>query len=164
MAYLKPEKLTFHIPGLVHLPVSRDFMGCAFTQKIHKLAKALHERGHTVILYGAEGSDESICTKFVQTHTLKDIRDTWGSGDNRTRCKGLGYDWQAEGFRHDINKTPTPLTQRFNNTVGATIYANSEPDHFLLLSQGWYQKQLADIAGLELTVESGIGYRLRVDL
>jgi hypothetical protein len=57
-------------------------MGCAFTQKIVKLSKMLLSLGHEVILYGAEGSDAP-CTEFVQTHTLSEIRQEWGSGDNR---------------------------------------------------------------------------------
>lgn len=152
-------KKTFHILGLVHLPVSKQFLGCAFTMKIWRLSKALHKRGHTVYLYGAEGSDESICTELIQTHTMRDIRQTWGSGDNRDVCTGLGYDWKREGFRHDINGEPTTLRQRFNRTVVREINKRKSDDDFLLISQGAYQKPIADAVGLELSVESGIGYR-----
>jgi len=102
------KKYTIHLLGLCHLPVSERYMGCAFTQKIVKLSKMLLDLGHKVILYGAESSDAP-CSEFVQTHTLNDIKDTWGEGDNRFE---LGYDWETKGFKHDFNTLKTELTQQ----------------------------------------------------
>jgi len=149
------KKYRFHLLGLAHLPVSREYMGCAYTQKIYKLSKMLVSLGHHVILYGAEGSDAP-CTKFVQTHTLHDIRQAWGSGDNRFT---IGYDWQAEGFRHDFSAPHTETTQKYYQACIANINACKQPDDFLLLSQGIYQRSISNEVGLWLTCEPGIGYR-----
>jgi glycosyltransferase involved in cell wall biosynthesis len=130
-------------------------MGCAFTQKIVKLSKMLLSLGHEVILYGAEGSDAP-CTEFVQTHTLSEIRQEWGSGDNRFE---LGYDWQQEGFRHDFNTTKAAVTHRYYRMAARAINERKNDDDFLLLMQGVYQKPIADDVGLYLTCEPGIGYR-----
>ena len=145
----------FHLLGLVHLPVSERYMGCAFTQKIVKMSKMLLNLGHEVYLYGAESSDAP-CTEFIQTHTLSDIRQEWGDGDNRF---DIGYDWKGWGFRHDFNKTRTKTTLKFNDSAAVGINARKRDDDFLLLMQGVYQKPVADMVNLWLTTEPGIGYR-----
>lgn len=144
----------FHYPGLVHLPISEAYMGCAFTQKIVKLSKMLLSLGHEVYLYGCEGSDAP-CTEFVQTHTLQDIRDAWGDPGND---EGLGYDWRKWNFRHDFNADRKPVTlKHYANTIAA-INARKHPDDFLLLPQGHYHKPISDAVTLWLTCEPGVGY------
>jgi glycosyltransferase involved in cell wall biosynthesis len=145
----------FHLLGLVHLPCSKKYMGCAFTQKNHKLARMLLSLGHEVIYYGAEGSDVP-CTEFVQTHTLSDIRREWGSGDNRFE---IGYDYFRLGFRHDFNAERTETTKKFNATCIEQINRRKRPDDFLLITQGQYQRPIDQGVNLFLTCEPGIGYR-----
>lgn len=151
----KPEHYRFHILGLVHLPTSEEYMACAFTQKNVKLCKMLLEMGHEVWLYGAENSTAP-CTKFVETHKLTDIRKAWGDGDNRFE---IGYDWHRGQFRHDINDKKKPVTMQYYAHAINTINKFKKPDDFLVLTQGMYQKPIADATKLYLTVESGIGYR-----
>ena len=145
----------FHLPGLVHLPVSEQYVSCAFTQKIVKLSKMLLSLGHEVFLYGSEGSDAP-CTEFIQTHTLRDIRRDWGSGDNRF---AIGYDWKRDGFHHDLSDAPTHTTIKFRINTARAINERKRPDDFLLLMQGLYHKPIADEVGLWMTCEPGIGYR-----
>jgi len=71
------RKFKFHFLGLVHLPCSPRYNACAYTQKNIKLAKMLSSLGHEVVYYGAEGSDVA-CSRFVQTHTLRDLRQDYG--------------------------------------------------------------------------------------
>lgn len=146
---------TFHLLGLAHLPVSEKYMACAFTQKIVKMSKMLLKMGHTVYLYGAEGSDAP-CTEFVQTHTLKDIRDAWGSGDNRFE---IGYDWKNNEFRHDFNTEKTKTTRKYYQNCILEINKRKKEDHYLLITQGKYQQPIDKGVGLYLTIEPGIGYR-----
>lgn len=155
MESLRTGKHRFHLLGLVHLPVTRRYMGCAFTQKIVKMADMLLSLGHEVYLYGAEGSDTN-CTEFIQTHTLNDIRDAWGEGDNRFE---IGYDWKRHGFRHDFNAKLTQATIKFNRVAAQEIVARKRDDDFLLVMQGVYQKPVSDVVNLWLTLEPGIGYR-----
>ena len=134
---------------------------CAFTQKNRKLAKMLTSLGHEVFFYGSEGSDvEEYCNSdklhFVQTHTLQDIRDAWGSGDNRFE---IGYDWHSIDFRHDFSGEKTPATIKFYTKVIDYINSNKRPDDFLLNSMGYYYKGVDDNVNLFLSCESGIGYR-----
>lgn len=149
------SKYRFHLLGLVHLPTSEEYSSCAFTQKNVKMCKMLLDLGHEVYLYGAEGSTAP-CTKFIQTHTLKDIRETWGDGDNRF---DIGYNWHRGQFRHDINEQKQPVTLKYYANAIHNINAIKKPDDFLMVTQGMYQKVIDDGVGLYLTIESGIGYR-----
>jgi glycosyltransferase involved in cell wall biosynthesis len=149
------RKLVFHIPGLVHLPCKKEYMGCAFTQKILNLVKMLKSLGHTVYFYGAEGSDLP-ADEIIITHTLKDIRQEWGEEDNRFE---IGYNWREKNFKHDINQKKTETTLKFYQNTINEINKRKKPDHFILLPQGYYHKPIADAVGLYLTCEPGIGYR-----
>lgn len=150
------SKFRFHILGLVHLPTSEEYMGCAFTQKNVKLCKMLMDLGHEVYLYGAEGSNAP-CTEFIQTHSLQDIRDAWGEGDNRFE---IGYNWKETQFKHDINESEkTPATKKFYANSVAEINRRKKADDFLVITQGTYQRPVDKEVNLFLTVESGIGYR-----
>lgn len=145
----------FHLLGLVHLPCSKTYMSCAFTQKNFKLAQMLLSLGHEVIYYGAEGSTVP-CTEFVQTHSLKEIHQAWGDGDNRFE---IGYDWTQTDFRHDFNTERKQVTKKFYQKAIDQILSRKQPDHFLLCTQGAYHSPIADAAKLFLTCEPGIGYR-----
>lgn len=155
------KKYRFHLLSLVHLPQSKEYLSCAFTQKNRKLAKMLCSLGHEVFFYGGEGSDvEEYCNSknlhFIQTHTLKDIRDDYGDGDNRFE---LGYDWKNQDFRHDLNSARKPSTIKFYKKCIEEISRVKKDDDFLLCTQGGYHKPIADAVGLRLVCESGIGYR-----
>lgn len=151
----KKQHYRFHIPAYVHLPVSEKYMGCAFTQKIVKLSKMLMAQGHEVFIYGAEGSDVP-CTEFIQTHTLADIAQEWGDGDNRFE---IGYDYKNGQFRHDFNSEKTPTTLKFYIKCIAEISKRKRDDDFLLIMQGKYHKPIYETLKMYLTCEPGIGYR-----
>lgn len=149
------KKFRFHYLGLVHLPISERYMGCAFTQKVVKLSKMLLSLGHEVILYGAEGSDAP-CSEMVVTHSLRDIRDAWGEGDNRFE---IGYNWKSKDFKHDFNKPRKLATLKFYASCVNEITKRKKPDDFLLLSMGSYHRPVDLGVKLFLTCEPGIGYR-----
>jgi len=151
----RKRKFRFHIPAYVHLPCSREYMGCAFTQKVYKLAQMLLSLGHEVFIYGAEDSDVP-CTEFIQTHTLQDIREEWGEGDNRF---DIGYDWKNKGFKHDFNTGRTVTTVKFYKNCIEEINKRKRADDFLLIMQGIYHRPIDQGVKLFLTCEPGIGYR-----
>ena len=89
---------TFHLLGLSHLPASKEYAACAFTNKNVKMARMLCSLGHTVYMYGAKTTtgnfdiDEYVNSEnfhFVETHTVQDIAKSFGSGDSRFE---IGYD------------------------------------------------------------------------
>lgn len=152
------RKFRFHLISLAHLPQNREMMACAFTQKARKLSAMLTSLGHEVFFYGSEGSDveEYANCHLVQTHTLKDIAQDYGDGDNRF-C--IGYDYKNGEFRHDFNKERKPSTLKFYDTCIQEIARRKRPSDFLLLMQGSYHNPVRDKAGLYLNCEPGIGYR-----
>jgi glycosyltransferase involved in cell wall biosynthesis len=157
-----PEHFRFHLLSLVHLPQSKEYLSCAFTQKNRKLAKMLTSLGHEVFFYGSESSDvEEYCNSdklhFIQTHTLADISKDWGDGDNRFE---IGYNWHNVDFRHDFNTNPKKSsTMKFYDVTINYINKHKKPDDFFLNTMGYYFKNVEDAVGLFLSCESGIGYR-----
>lgn len=116
----------------------------------------LTDMGHTVFFYGAEGSSMP-CTEFIQTHTLKDIRDAWGDGDNRFE---IGYDWKNTQFRHDLNQAEKEeVTKKYYQNAIDEINKRKRNDDFLVITQGVYQRPIDQGVNLYLTIETGIGYR-----
>jgi glycosyltransferase involved in cell wall biosynthesis len=156
------NKYTFHLLGLAHLPTSKNYLSCAFTQKNIKLSKMLCDLGHTVYLYGARGTDKlddyvnSDNFHFVETHTVADIARDYGNGDNRFE---LGYNWKIQDFKHDMNGERVSSTLKFYAKAIEEINKIKQPDDFLLATQGQYHRPIADGVKLFLTCESGIGYR-----
>lgn len=151
------RRFRFHYIGNTHLPVTLEYNACAFTQKIHKLCGMLLKLGHEVVLYAAEGTNAP-CTELVITHTLEEIRDTFG--DHPPADDPLGYEWRTShgGFRHDFDHK-LPLSTHFDTVCVREIRARAKPDDFLLLSMGYYQKPIADALNMFLVCEPGIGYR-----
>lgn len=159
------QKYRIHLLGLAHLPTTKEYMSCAFTQKNRKLAKMLTDAGHDVIFYGAEGSLKDLheyaghgkgAITVVETHTLADIAQDYGDGDNRFE---IGYNWKNTDFRHDFNTDRKPSTLKYYANTINYILENKQDDDILFLTQGYYQKPIADAVNLFLTVEGGIGYR-----
>jgi glycosyltransferase involved in cell wall biosynthesis len=120
--------------------------------------------GHTVFLYGARSREDapledyvqSETFNFVETHTVREIAQTFGTGDNRYE---VSYPWPEMDYRHDFSGARMPITHRFYAACIDKISKTAQPDHFLLCTQGYYHKPIADALGLYLTVEPGIGYR-----
>jgi glycosyltransferase involved in cell wall biosynthesis len=160
--------MRFFMLGYSHLPASRIFTSCAFSNKNFKLAKMLCGLGHEVVYFGARGeSHEPLIEEyinsdrfsFVETHTLKDIRDDWGEGYNLPDANGIGYPWKRNQFRNDFNQDRKPSTKKFYAACIDYINKHKKEDDFLLLMQGYYHKPIDDAVGLYLTCEPGIGYR-----
>lgn len=157
------KKYRFHHLGLVHLPLSREYMSCAFTQKLVKLNQMLLDQGHEIFYYGCRSNNwspeeyyNSDNFHFVETHDLFDIRNDYGVGDNRFE---VGYDWTNTDFKHDFNAERKQSTLKFYNNCIDKINKVKKPDDFLLCTQGYYHKPISDKVNLFLTCEPGIGYR-----
>lgn len=137
--------MKFHLLGLAHIPTSREFMACAYSQKVLKLSSMLMSLGHEVIFYGNELSQVQ-CTEFVPVL----------SEAERVACYGE-YDWHKEFFRHD---PADAAHQAFNANAIREIARRAGPREYLLCPMGNYQQSIAEAAermGI-MAVESGIGY------
>jgi glycosyltransferase involved in cell wall biosynthesis len=135
--------MRFHCPGLPHTVTSPEYNACAFTQKVLKLCKGLHQAGHTVIHYGHEESQVE-CSEHVTVSTNADLQEAYGS-----------YDWRREFFRHN---TGDAAYRNFMARAVPAIADRKRPGDFLLIPFGWGHAALCDANKDIHVVESGIGY------
>jgi len=135
-------KPALHILGLAHTETTREYMACAYTQKVWKMCKMMKALGYEVYHYGTEGSNPD-STENVQVL----------SRATQFECY-KGYDWRKESFKHD----PTDLAYRtFDENAIREINKRKRPRDLLLISMGNYQKPIFDKVGM-MGVEMGIGY------
>jgi len=139
------KALRFHLLGLAHIPTTREYQNCAYTQKIVKLGRMLTELGHDVTFYGDEGSDV-MCREFVPVLSEAD----------RLACYGE-YDWRREPFREGTGDDAAH--RAFDVATIREIGARKQAGDILLCSMGLRNKGIADAVGADMhIVESGIGY------
>lgn len=126
-----------------HTVTSPEYNACAFTQKVLKLCKGLHDAGHEVIHYGHEESQVT-CSEHVTVSFNRDLEAAYGS-----------YDWRKEFFRHDTNDV---AYRNFSDRCNAELRLRKQPGDFLLIPFGWGHKTICEANQDVHVVESGIGY------
>jgi len=49
--------MRFHVVALPHTQVTKEYAGCAFTEKVRRFVMMMKAQGHTVYLYAGEQSE-----------------------------------------------------------------------------------------------------------
>ena len=136
--------MRFHALGVQHTVTSKDYVACAFTQKVLKFCSMMTLRGHTVIHYGHEDSDVE-CTEHVNVLSRGDYNDTYGAHDFRSKL-----------FTFDLNDA---AYQTFNKNAIHEINDRKHPGDILLAFWGSGHQSICAGAGEGMkVVEPGIGY------
>ena len=136
--------MRFHALGVQHTVTSKDYVACAFTQKVLKFCSMMTLRGHTVIHYGHEDSDVE-CTEHVTVLRREDYNRTYGD-----------HDFRSNLFKFDTNDD---AYKTFNGNAIREINERKQPGDILLAFWGAGHQAICDGAGSGMkVVEPGIGY------
>lgn len=132
----------FHIPALPHTKTNRDYMHCAYSQKILKFCQMMTSLGHEVFHYGAEGSQ--IDGEHITVITDKEQQFYFGPHKPQEL---YNCDWTGTA----------PYWPLINLRTVTEIKKRMQPTDFLCITMGLLQKPISDRLPL-LAVETGIGY------
>lgn len=136
-------KFRFHVLSLAHTVTSKEYVSCAYTQKVYKFCQMMKERGHTIYLYAHENSDAA-CDELVPVTNDSVLIETYGE-----------YDWKKNQFKHNTGD----LAQKtFNQNAIKEITARKQSGDFLLCFWGFGHEPVADAHPDLIPVEPGIGY------
>ena len=131
-----------HVIGLPHTRSNKEYTACAFTQKLIKFCKMMHDIGHTVYHYGTEGSDV-VCTEHVDVVSNEMFDRVY---------KGI-----PKNGPYDLEPHEELYTEFMKNTIRG-IGERKRPCDFILPFWGVGVKPVCDAHPDLITVEPGIGY------
>jgi len=137
------KKLTFHVLGLPHTITNKDFVACAYTQKVWKFCKMMGKRGHTLYHYGHKKSNPPYAEN-VTVITDEIWNKVYGSHDYKSKL--FTYNIQDEAY------------QTFYKNAIKEIYKRKKENDFILPFWGSGVKPICDAHSDLITVEPGIGY------
>lgn len=83
--------MRFHCVGLAHTITHKDYVACAFTQKVLKFCAMMSRRGHVIYHYGHERSEVE-CFEHITVTTDAMLKGAYGD-----------YNFNVEFFKYDTN-------------------------------------------------------------
>ena len=136
--------MRFHCLAIQNTVTSKDYVACAFSQKVLKFCAMMTRRGHTVIHYGHEDSQVE-CTEHVTVISRDKFNETYGNFDYKKNI--LRFDPKSEA------------SKEFEQNAIREVNARKQPGDWLLAFWGDGHKSICDGAGFGMKVcEPGIGY------
>ena len=135
--------MKLHVLAIPHTITSKEYLSCAFTQKVLKFCQMMKD-DYEIIHYGHEESEVE-CTERVKTTTNADLIKAYGK-----------YDWKKQFFKHN---TGDHAHQVFYQKASVELKKRVKKGDAILCFWGSGHKQVADeFKDQCLIVEPGIGY------
>ncbi len=132
--------MRFHIVALPHTQVTKEFAGCAFTEKVRRFCIMMHNLGHEVFLYAGE-TVEAPVTELITCVADSKRKEAVATVPHYTQFPFNG-----------------PLWDEFNANAIKAIGKRIQKQDFICLIGGSAQKPIADAFPAHLSVEFGVGY------
>jgi glycosyltransferase involved in cell wall biosynthesis len=132
--------MRFHIVALPHTQVTKEFAGCAFTEKVRRFCMMMSDLGHEVFLYAGE-TVEAPVTELI----------TCVNEDQRAAAVATVPHYTQYPFNGG-------LWWNFNTKAIEGIRERIQKKDFICLIGGSAQKDIADAFPNHLSVEFGVGY------
>ena len=133
--------MRFHVISLPHTNTTKEFVSCAYTEKVRRFCNMMKSLGHTVYLYGGTKNEADV-DEFITCIPEED------------RAEFVGDKHFADVIFSSSNK----YWQMFNNKAIVEISKRIEQKDFICLIGGNCQKPIADFFPGHMSVEFGIGY------
>lgn len=133
--------MRLHVVSLPHTQTTKDFVVCAFTEKVRKFCDMMSARGHEVILYAGEQNEANV-SELVTVITEEE------------RLAFLDGKFYVDA---DFNPLQ-PTWVKFNNNVIDGIKARAQERDIVCLIGGTSHEPIATALPNMMCVEFGIGY------
>jgi glycosyltransferase involved in cell wall biosynthesis len=141
----KEPRMRFHVVSLPHTQTTKEYLPCAYTQKVINFCRMMKSLGHEVLLYASEENDAP-CDELITAITKDEQRKTLKAND-----------WKKDFFAIDWD-SKLPYWKTMNEATIAAMRTRLRPRDFICLIGGNCQKPIADAYPSYQTVEFGIGY------
>jgi len=133
--------MRFHVLALPHTQVTKEYAGCAFTEKVRRFCMMMNKLGHEVYLYAGE-QNEAPVTELITCITEAE------------RAEAVG----DQHFTSTSWDNTLPHWQIFNANIIEGLKQRLQPQDFICAIGGSSQKPIADAFPNHMTVEFGVGY------
>lgn len=134
--------MRFHIVALPHTQVTKEYAGCAYTEKVRRFCQMMTDLNHEVYLYSGLVHDAQV------THHIPVIS---------LEMQEISLQKVAHYTQYPFDPQD-PLWVEFNKNAIEQINNYIEPKDFICLIGGTAQQPIADAFPDHISVEFGVGY------
>ena len=135
----------FHVLSLPHTETTKEYVSCAYTQKVINFCKMMTSYGHEVYLYAGE-ENEAPCRELITISSKEDKKRWFGDFDYNKNFYPITW---GVGDKHWVESNDKAIKE-----IGKRI----RPDDFICLIGGNCQQPIDEAFPKNSTVEFGVGY------